>query len=82
MFDGELDNWIPFRDAFKSLIHNNNSLSAVDKFHYLNSVLNPRVKQLYDSTKVTAANYKITWDLLVERFDQRERIGGRHFEFD
>lgn len=37
MFDGELDNWIPFRDAFKSLIHNNNSLSAVDKFHYLNS---------------------------------------------
>ncbi|XP_038106740.1 uncharacterized protein LOC119766331 [Culex quinquefasciatus] len=78
MFDGELDNWIPFRDAFKSLIHNNNSLSAVDKFHYLNSVLDPRVKRLYDSTKVTAANYKITWDLLVERFDQKRFLIKNH----
>ena len=34
-FDGELTSWTPFWDAFKAAIHDNNSLTDVDKFNYL-----------------------------------------------
>ena len=34
-FDGSFDEWLFFRDNFNSIIHNNESLTNVQKFHYL-----------------------------------------------
>jgi hypothetical protein len=34
-FSGSFTEWITFRDTFLSLIHNNNSLTKIEKFHYL-----------------------------------------------
>lgn len=34
-FDGGYQCWLEFRDTFLSLIHNNNSIDSINKFHYL-----------------------------------------------
>ena len=33
-FSGEYMEWIPFRDIYSSLVHNNDSLTKVQKFYY------------------------------------------------
>ena len=38
-FDGDITRWTSFWDSYKSAIHDNRSLSAVDKFNYLRSLL-------------------------------------------
>ncbi|XP_062713229.1 uncharacterized protein LOC134290183 [Aedes albopictus] len=77
-FDGEIDNWIPFHDAYRSLIHNNKDLAAVDKFHYLMTALKDPVKRLLDTTSITGDNYKIAWDLLVSRYDNKRLLIKNH----
>ena len=38
-FNGDITKWASFWDSFDSAIHSNASLSGVDKFNYLNSLL-------------------------------------------
>lgn len=38
-FDGNPELWIEFRDTFKSLIHANPNLTAIQKLHYLKDAL-------------------------------------------
>jgi len=38
-FKGDIKNWISFWDLFQSAVHNNDSIPKVDKFNYLNSLL-------------------------------------------
>ena len=38
-FDGQIYMWIDFKSIFDSLVHNNDSLSNIEKFQYLKSYL-------------------------------------------
>lgn len=38
-FNGSQYNWLEFRDTFESLIHDNNTISYIKKFHYLRAAL-------------------------------------------
>ena len=38
-FDGDHSKWISFWDSFEASVHKNESLTAIDKFNYLNSLL-------------------------------------------
>ena len=38
-FDGDHSKWVSFWDSFEALVHTNESLTAIDKFNYLNSLL-------------------------------------------
>ena len=38
-FNGDLTKWMTFWDTFKSAVHKNSTLSSIDKFNYLNSLL-------------------------------------------
>ena len=38
-FQGDVTNWSAFWDSYKSTIHDNASIPVVDKFNYLNSLL-------------------------------------------
>ncbi|XP_053698654.1 uncharacterized protein LOC128745601 [Sabethes cyaneus] len=78
VFDGDMNNWVPFRDAYAALIHNNDELAPVDKFHYLMAALKGPVKKLLDTTSVTTDNYKIAWDLLVGRFNNKRLLIKNH----
>ena len=37
-FDGDYMQWLTFRDTFECLIHENDELPAIQKFHYLRAV--------------------------------------------
>ena len=36
-FNGDITKWPSFWDSYEAAIHNNNNLSEIEKFNYLNS---------------------------------------------
>lgn len=45
-FDGAYQNWTPFHDMFKALIHDNRDMPSVHKLHYLKSSLSGEAEHL------------------------------------
>lgn len=72
-FDSHIENWQTFYDTFTTLIHENTSISQVEKFHYLVSCLTGPAVSLVKGVPITTANYEVVFDALVERY-QNKRI--------
>lgn len=72
-FDSQTENWQSFYDTFTTLIHENNSISQVEKFHYLVSCLSGPAVSLVKGVPITTANYEVVFEALVERY-QNKRI--------
>ena len=77
-FDGNFANWNSFKDTFTALVHDNVSLSDVQKLCYLRAALKNEPFQLIQSLETTGINYKVAFDLLAERFDHRRKIVYSH----
>ncbi|KAJ8946582.1 hypothetical protein NQ317_002553, partial [Molorchus minor] len=73
-FNGSYDRWLEFRDAFMALVHDNNTLSSIQKFYYLQSALEGEAARLIQAFEVSAANYAIAWDLLKQRFENKKLL--------
>ncbi|XP_065084060.1 uncharacterized protein LOC135706377 [Ochlerotatus camptorhynchus] len=57
-FNGEIDEWLSFRDLFTSLIHWKTDLSEVEKFHYLKGCLQGEPKTLLESSPSVSGELK------------------------
>ncbi|XP_062538614.1 uncharacterized protein LOC134206888 [Armigeres subalbatus] len=79
-FNGDIDEWISFRDLFTSLIHWRTDLPEVEKFHYLKGCLQGEPKALIDPLKITQANYKIAWDALTKRYNNSKQLKKRQVQ--
>ena len=77
-FSGHYDRWISFSDMFKVMIHENDSLPEIQKFHYLKSSLSGEAERLVSNLPMTANNYTIAWKLLVERYENKRLIAASH----
>lgn len=66
-FDGDILRWITFRDTFKSLVHDNEDITKIEKFHYLLSAVTGSASAVVRSILLTDANYEIAWNALEER---------------
>ena len=53
-FDGDITKWPSFWDSYESAIHSNTSLSDVDKFNYLRSLLERTAKDAISGLSLTA----------------------------
>lgn len=73
-FGGEYKDWIKFRDSFAGLVHDNKALRDIQKLYYLRSCLTGKALHIVDSLKVSASNYAIAWQMLVERYEQKGLI--------
>jgi hypothetical protein len=71
-FDGDLNEWLSFKDLFTSAVHNNKTLSNVHKLDYLKTSLTGDAKKMLQSINSTDDNYDIAWALLESRY-QNER---------
>ncbi|XP_065092790.1 uncharacterized protein LOC135713588 [Ochlerotatus camptorhynchus] len=80
VFNGDIDEWISFRDLFTSLIHRKTDLPEVEKFHYLKGCLQGEPKSLIDSLKITKNNYQIAWDMLLKRYDNSKQLKKRQVQ--
>lgn len=79
-FSGDTSKWLMFRDMFLSLIHNNENLDNISKFHYLKSYLEGSALAVINSVSVSADNYQIAWSLLCDRYDNKRLLINEHIK--
>jgi hypothetical protein len=78
-FDGTIENWYSFYDAFMSTIDRNERLTPVQKFRYLRSSLTGGAARCIQSLDITDLNYSIAIDILKEKFDCHRQVCLRHW---
>ena len=79
-FDGDHSKWISFWDSLKASVQNNESLTAIDKFNYLNSLLERSAVEAISGLSLRASNYEEGVDILKARFGNKQQIINRHME--
>jgi hypothetical protein len=78
LFSGLFTEWVTFKDTFLNLIHNNNSLSGVQKFHYLQSSLTGEARQNIEHLTISNENYATAWQILSNRYENNRLIIHHH----
>ena len=73
-FDGNLLNWQTFWDTFETSIHENGSLSDVQKFTYLRNQVQGVAAQCIAGLPLTSGNYYQAIGIIRERFGQEHKI--------
>ena len=79
-FSGDLTKWTSFWESFKSAVHDNDDLSEVEKFNYLNSLLERAAREAVSGLALTAANYHKAVDILHKRFGCKQLIVNKHMD--
>ena len=79
-FNGNLMKWVPFWDSYESAVHNSESLSDVDKFNYLRSLLERTAYEAIAGLTLSSANYQEAIDILKRRFGNKQMIIAKHME--
>lgn len=79
-FDGDILKWCTFRDTFMALVHQNPQLSKIEKFHYLLSSVIGTATGLVRSLSLTEDNYKIVWDNLYIRYNNKRVLITAHLD--
>ncbi|KAF2878905.1 hypothetical protein ILUMI_27265 [Ignelater luminosus] len=77
-FNGAYTEFTQFIDSFNALVHNNPTLSNIQRFFYLKSCLKGEPLQVISSLEVTDGNYNIALDLLRERYENKRVIVNNH----
>lgn len=73
-FDGDIMEWSAFWDSYESAVHSNHSITNVQKFNYLKSLLVNEPLQTVSGFSLTNTNYEKAIKHLHERYGQRDRI--------
>ncbi|XP_052799094.1 uncharacterized protein LOC128230690 [Mya arenaria] len=73
-FNGDITKWQTFWDCYKSSVYSNHTLSDVQKFSYLRSLLHESAASSIAGFPLTNANYAKAVELLKERFGQTHKI--------
>ena len=79
-FKGDLTTWITFWDSYMVAIHENSSLSDIDKFNYLRSLLQGPALDAVSGLTLTASNYKEAVTMLEKRFGNKQQIVSKHMD--
>lgn len=77
-FDGNYEQWEPFRDRFTCLIINNPDLSNFARMHYLTSCLKGKALECINNLPVTADSFCDAWKKLMIRFENKRRLLNKH----
>ena len=79
-FDGSLQNWLEFRDVFQSLINKNESISDIQRFHYLRASLKNEPAQIISTLEFSSKNYNVAWELLAKRYNNDKMLIHNHIK--
>ncbi|KAJ0169355.1 hypothetical protein K1T71_015239 [Dendrolimus kikuchii] len=79
-FNGDYQHWLEFRDTYISLIHNNTTISEINKFHYLRAALKGTAALSIKSLEFSSNNYHLAWQLLTERYDNERLLVNHHIQ--
>ena len=79
-FNGDLAKWITFWDTYESTVHENPSLTSIDKFNYLSSLLESTAAEAISGLTRSSANYEEAVAILKRRFGNKQLIVNRHMD--
>ena len=79
-FNGNLTAWTTFWDSFESIIHLNPELTNIDKFNYLNSLLEQSAAESISGLRLTNANYEEAVAVLKKRYGNKQQIISTHMD--
>ena len=79
-FRGDVTNWSAFWDLYQLAVHENTSIAVVDKFNYLNSLLDGPAARAIQGLTLNEGNYESAIGLLKDRFGRPQQIISAHME--
>ena len=79
-FNGRVTEWNSFWDSFNSAIHSNPSISNVNKFNYLQSLLEGSASRAIKGLTLTSANYDNAISILQERYGKTQQTIAAHMD--
>jgi hypothetical protein len=77
-FHGSYETWSHFKGTFDSLVGNSIALNNLQKYHYLISRLSGEAAKLVSSLEVSESNYRVAWQILEDRYNNKRIIIDRH----
>lgn len=77
-FDGKFTEYIPFKNMFQSMIHDDRNLDNIQKLYYLRSFLKDEPFDLIKNLPIAAESYDDALKLLNERYDNIYKIVSEH----
>ena len=80
IYNGNILKWQAFWDSFRSAVHDNTGLSAVDKLNYLRSFLAGNAYKTIEGLELTSSNYQVAISLLKQRFGQKAIVLTMHYQ--
>ncbi|KAI5735347.1 hypothetical protein M8J77_017205 [Diaphorina citri] len=79
-FNGNITDWPTFFETFKSLIHNNKTLSDDQKVQYLVSKLKDQALAVCAGIPPVGSNYEAIWQSLVDRYQDVRYLAGHYVD--
>ena len=79
-FNGDMTGWMFFWDLYKVAIHDNDTLSEIEKFTYLRTVLEGVAEEAIKGLSLTASNYGNAILILEARFGNKQQIVSKHMD--
>ncbi|XP_039309090.1 uncharacterized protein LOC105201565 [Solenopsis invicta] len=79
-FDGKIEEWTKFYDAFIKTIHSNQILPNIQKFIYLRSCVSGAAARAIEDIELSDDNYTVAWEQLKKRFEDSGVIKRRHVQ--
>ncbi|GAB1865873.1 t-SNARE coiled-coil homology domain-containing protein [Camponotus japonicus] len=73
-FSGAYGDWPSFRDIFLSLICDNQTISDVEKLHYLRTSLQGPAERLIRSLPIVGGNYERAWAILSAHYKNKREL--------
>ncbi|GFU10365.1 DUF1758 domain-containing protein [Trichonephila clavipes] len=73
-FYGNCENWISFKELFKSSILDNKSISDLEKLQYLQASIRGDAAKLIRGFAITVDNLKKCWDILCSRYENKRQL--------
>lgn len=77
-FNGTYEDWPTFSSLFKTLIIENDTLCDIQKMQYLKSVVTDDAERAISNLYITKDNFKKAWEILCERFDNKQFLIDSH----
>lgn len=79
-FVDDSESWLEFRDTYLSLIHENSSLTSIQKFHCLRASLIGKAADGIKNLTFSAENYVTAWDALCDRYNDKRMLIFNHIQ--
>ena len=79
-FSDDITRFRSFWDSFKSAVDNNEELSPIDKFNYLQALVEGPAAKCIQGLSLSEANYASALEILQERFGRPQQIISAHMD--